>query len=156
MNAKQRDSFPYTIKETEHSDIQIERIELVSCPLKEIICNVHLSTLNNSFLESKQYHKNRDFQKSIESLKIAFYKTIELMENPCTKCVQHFQTKIIESLEAIYGELNNIVKGIFGDKRFQQNLNTAVKLLKEFEDAVPNHTFNLREDKEKFLGNHLN
>jgi uncharacterized protein YaaR (DUF327 family) len=156
MKAKQREIFPFSIPETEHPDIQKERIELVSCPLREIMCNVHLSSVNTSFLESKQFHKNKDFQKSIESLKSAFYKTNELMDNPCTKCVQHFRSKIIESLEVIYNELTKIVKGIFGDKRYQQSYYAAVKLLKEFEDAVPHHTFHQSDNKEMFLGNHLN
>lgn len=156
MKEKQREIFPFSTPETERSDIQKDRIELVSCPLREIMCNVHLSSVNKSFIESKQFHKNKDFQKSIESLKSAFYKTTELMENPCTKCVQHFRTNIIEFLEIIYNELSKIVKGIFGDKRYQQNCNTAIKLLKEFEDAIPHYTFHQTDDKEKFLGNHLN
>ncbi|MDO8952357.1 MAG: hypothetical protein Q7U86_07015 [Draconibacterium sp.] len=156
MKAKQRAIFPFSLPETDRPDIQLERIDLVSCPLKEIMCNVHLSSVNKSFLESKQYYKTKDFQKSIESLKSAFYKTTELMKHPCTKCAQHFRSNIIETLEIIYGELGKITKGIFGNKRYLSSYNTAVNLLKEFEAAAPYNLFHQSESKDRFLGNHLN
>jgi hypothetical protein len=152
-----RDLFSFSITDTDEStNDKPDKIELVSCPLKEMMCKFHLSAINKSFLESELYRREKDFHRSIETLKSAFNKTTELMEHPCTKCAQLFRSTIIESLENIHGELENMSKGIFGNKRYQSSYIKVDNLLKEFENVGQRDKVQLNESKEQFLGNHLN
>jgi hypothetical protein len=151
-----RKLFSFSETETENFNVKKEKIELVSCPLKEMMCKFHLSAVNKSYLQSEKYRKEKDFHMSIETLKSAFNKTTELMEHPCTKCAQLYRSNIIESLENIHGELEEMSKGIFGNKRYQSSYIKADNVLKEFENVGQSKTFQLNESKERFLGNYLN
>lgn len=137
------------------SDIK-EKIELVSCPLKEMMCRFHLSEVNNSYLQSEQYRKEKDYHKSIDTLKSAFNKTTELMDHPCTRCARLYRSNIVESLENIHVELEKMSTGIFGNKRYQSSYLKAEKFLTEFGNLGLGNKFQLNESKEQFLGNYLN
>lgn len=137
------------------SDIK-EKIELVSCPLKEMMCRFHLSVVNNSYLQSEQYRKEKDYHKSIDTLKSAFNKTTELMDHPCTRCARLYRSNIVESLENIHVELEKMSTGIFGNKRYQSSYLKAEKFLTEFGNLGLGNKFQLNESKEQFLGNYLN
>jgi hypothetical protein len=153
-NSKIRELFSQI--NTKHSKKIQEKIELVNCPLKEIMCETHLTTIYTSFLESEQFRVEKNFDQSIETLRSAFFKTSELLNHPCTRCANHYRSNIIESLESIHGELEKMVKGIFAIKRYQSSYLKADKILKELESEKLNSKFYLNEPKEKFLGNYLN
>jgi len=134
MKANQRGSFSQT--QNRHSNGKPDKIELVSCPLKDILCKGHLSEVNKSYLESEQFLRERDFQRSIETLKNAFYKTTGLVEHPCANCAQLFRSTIIESMVNIHNELSSMTKGIFGNKRYQSSYIKADNALKEFGNVI--------------------
>lgn len=133
-----------------------DKIELVSCPLKEMMCNIHLSGIKESCMESEHFRKAQNFHKSIDSLKNAFYKASELMEHPCTKCAQQYRLNIVKSLANIHGELEGMPRGIFGDKNYHSMYLMAKNTLKEFENTRICNSVQLNESKIQFLGNYLN
>jgi len=151
-----RKLFSFSATEIKNYKEKQFKIELVSCPLKEMMCKFHLSAIDKNYHESEQYRKDGDFQKSINTLKSAFDKTTELMDHPCTKCAQFYRSSIIESMENIHEELENITIGIFGNKKYQSVYINANSVLKEFENVGKSQKFQLNESKEKFLGNYLN
>lgn len=157
MIAKLKELFSFSVTNTEHKNSRQNYYELVSCPLKDMICKVHHSDINNSFLESEKFRKEEDFINSIETLKIAFDRTIELMNHPCTNCAEHFRSTIVESLENIHNELGKKSNGFFGKKRFKSSYLRSIHLLKEFESKGGMGNSNLNNDnKKRFLGNYLN
>ncbi len=156
MKAKTNETFSFSVTDSQHFKDTHDTIELVSCPLKEMMCKVHLSDVNKSYLESEQYRREKDFHRSIETLKIAFYKIKELMEHPCTKCTQIFHSNIIESMETIHSDLSKMSKGLFGKKRYLPSYNKVDSFLKKIENVGISNKFQLNDSKEQFLGNHLN
>jgi hypothetical protein len=156
MKVNMKKLFSFSVTETEKIIEIKEKIELVSCPLKEMMCKFHLSVVNMSYLKSEQYRIEKDYNKSIDTLKSAFYKTCELMDHPCTRCAQLYRSNIVESLENIHNELEMMSTGIFGNKRYHSSYVKADSVLKEFENAGFGKKFQLNESKEQFLGNYLN
>ena len=148
--------FTFSVIETEQFEDKEDVIELVSCPLKEIMCKVHLTKINNYYLDSEQYRNKKDYQKSIDSLKIAFNKANDMMDNPCTKCAQHFRQSILKTMSHIHDELDEMSKGFFGDKNYLPSYVKAVDVLTGFKNAKYNNSVQLNESKERFLGNYLN
>ncbi len=61
MKANMRKLFSFSENETEYLNDQKEKIELVSCPLKEMMCKFHLLAVNKSYLQSEYYHREKDF-----------------------------------------------------------------------------------------------
>ena len=156
MKASMKRLFSFSATKTENISNIKEKIELVSCPLKEMMCRFHLSVVNNSYLQSEQYRKEKDYHKSIDTLKSAFNKTTEMMDHPCTRCARLYRSNIVESLEIIHDELEKISTGIFGNKRYQSSYLKVDNFLKEFENIGLGNKFQLNESKEQFLGNYLN
>lgn len=103
--------------------------------MKSVLCKGHLYEVNKCYLDSEQYHKEKNFQQSIETLKSAFVKTTELTDHPCANCALLFRSVIIESMKNIYNELGQMSKGIFGTRRYQLSYLSAEMALKEFENA---------------------
>jgi transposase-like protein len=156
MKAKMRDLLSFSETEIKRSDENPEKIELAICPLKEMMCKVHLSSVHKTFLESEKYRREKDFPRTIDTLKNAFNKTTELMGHPCTKCTQLYRSNIIESLESIHEELGKLSKGIFGNKRYKLSYINADNMLREFESAGLSNKFQINDSRERFLGNILN
>jgi hypothetical protein len=148
--------FSFSETETENFNVKKEKIEVVSCPRKEMVCKEHLSVVNKCYNESELYRRERDFQRSIDILKSAFYKTTELKELPCSKCAVLFRSTITESLKNIHDELGKMTTGIFGNNRYQYSFNMAVEVLKELEKVGISNAFQFKESNERFLGNYLN
>jgi hypothetical protein len=156
MKDSMRKLFSLSGTDSEQIIVKQEKIELVSCPLREMMCNVHLSSVNKSYTEAEQHRKEKNFNSSIDTLKSAFYKTVELMDHPCIKCAHHYHTNIIDSLENIHDELEKITSGIFGDKRYHPIYLKAINVIKEFENLRLSNKFQLNDSKDRFLGNYLN
>ena len=156
MKAMMKKLFSFSVADTKNFKDDYYKIELVSCPLKEMMCNIHLSGIKESCLESEHFRKAKNFHKSIDSLKKAFYKATELMEHPCTKCAQQYRLNIVKSLTNIHGELEGMSKGIFGDKNYHSMYLMAENTLKEFENTRICNSVQLNESKIQFIGNYLN
>jgi hypothetical protein len=156
MIERLRELFSFYVTSPEQKTDDLLNVELVSCPLREMICNVHLTAINNNLIESEKLRKEKDFNNSIETLRNAFQKSSELLNHPCTSCAQHFRTKIFESLENIHDELEKKSKGVFNGKKNKLIYNRSKSLLKEFELAGANDKFQLNHSNKRFLGNHLN
>lgn len=156
MKARIKKLFTLYLSETEQFVARQDIIEFVNCPLKEMMCKVHLSEINKHYLVSEQLRNKKDYTKSIDSLKIAFNKANELMDNPCTKCAQHFRQSILEIMSDIHDELDEMSKGFFGDKKYLPGYLKALGVLTEFKKAKYSNSIQLNEAKERFLGNYLN
>ena len=132
-----------------------DKIELVSCPNKDVICKEHLAVVNNCYVISDQHRKDKNFNLSIEELKSAFYKTTELNELPCSKCAALFRSAITESLEEINTELKKMSSGFFGSKRYQSSLLLSESVLKEFENIKLCNTIQMNKHGDHYIGNYL-
>jgi len=147
--------FSLSVVDSDYFNNQQNKIELVSCPRKVMKCKEYLSIINKSYIESEQFRREKDFQRSIETLKSAFYITLDLKEPSCSKCAKIFRSTITESLENIHFELEKMSTGIFRNKRYQASYLKADIVLKEFENLGPYNMFQLDESKNQFLGNYL-
>lgn len=156
MKASIKKFFTFSLSQTEEFVDNQDVVEVLNCPLKEMMCKVHLADIYKSYVQSELYRKEKDYLKSIDCLKIAFEKATELMDNPCTKCAQHFRLSIIKTMDNIHEELEETTKGIFGDKNYQPVYSKSVEVLNEFKNAKYLNTVHLNESKERFLGNFLN
>jgi hypothetical protein len=156
MKANMKKLFLMSGIDTEQIDGRQEKIELVNCPLREMMCDTHLSKINKSYIEAEKQRKEKDFMSSIDNLKSAFYKTSELINHPCARCVHNYRSIIIDSLENINKELDRTTSGIFGNKRLLPTFLKSSALLEEFKNLRLSFRFQLNESNNQFLGNYLN
>lgn len=156
MKSNMRKLFFMSGTDTEQIDIRQEKVELVNCPLREMMCNTHLSKINKSYFEAEKQRKEKDFIGSIDNLKSAFYKTSELINHPCARCVHNYRSIIIDSLENINEELDRTTSGIFGNKRLLPTFLKSSELLEEFKSLKLSYKFQMNESNDRFLGNYLN
>lgn len=106
-------------------------IELESCPTGGIICTKPLSFINKKMHVSRTYWLNKDYQRAIEELKIAYHKTFEINQSDCQPCAVLFRSTIIKSLESIHEDLLKMTSGIFKADRFKPSLDMAISVLAE-------------------------
>jgi len=104
-------------KKKDIQNIPQDKIELLVCHAGGHKCKEHLSMINDCYLEANNYHFEKDYLNSIESLKRAFFKTTQLNEESCVKCAVLFRSAITQSIENINGELQNLTTGFFRKKR---------------------------------------
>lgn len=130
-----------------------DKIELVSCPRKNMICQEHLSVVNKCYVESDQYVKDKDYNRSIDVLKEAFYKTTELKESPCSKCATVFRSTITESMVGIHNDLERMSSGIFGRKSYKPSCAKAAEVIEEFKNMSLHESFKAEKSKSRFIGN---
>lgn len=156
MIERLRELFSFNVSSPEQKTDNGHNVELVSCPLREIICSVHLSAINDNIIESEKYRKSKDFDRSIETLKSAFQRSSELLNHPCTSCAHHFRSKIYESLENINDELEKKSRGLFSRKKHKSSYLKAKRVLREFKMEGANNKFQFNNSSKQFLGNHLN
>ena len=108
------------------------KIELVSCPHGGKICDKHLAAINGSFVESKAYRKDKDYTRSIYSLKAAYVIASDLKEEKCAKCSGLFRSTINQSLEIIHNELHGMSTGLFKTKKYLASYTLAETVMDEF------------------------
>jgi hypothetical protein len=111
-----------------------EKFELVSCPLNGKFCTHTRSQMNEKYAESVEFRKGKDFDKSIDVLKNAYSKTMDLPESPCGACAAFYRSTVVESIENIHKELNGMSKGIFSTNRYQSSCKKAEDVLKELKE----------------------
>ena len=148
--------FSFSEAETEKLTKKHDKIELVSCPRKNMICKEHLSFVNKCFVQSDQYFKDKEFHMQIETLKSAFYETTELNEPPCSNCAKLFRSTINETLENVHDELEKMTSGFFGNKKYKSNCQEAATVLEEFEMFELHDSYKVNEETNQFLVEYLN
>lgn len=136
MKYKMRDIFSISILESKYFNDKQDKIELVGCPRVGKECAEHLSAMNKSFLASSKNMRNKEYTRSIEALKSAFYKTNELQESSCIKCAELFRLTSTQSLELIHEDLQKMCTGLFKSKRFQSSYELAGIVLQEFKKEI--------------------
>lgn len=147
--------FSFSEAETEQFYNNQDKIELLSCPRNKMICQEQLSFVNKCYLQSEQSFKDKDFHRSIDTLKNAFYKTTELDELPCAKCAALFRSTIVESVENYHNELERMTSGLFGKKSYISSREKAANVLDEFEKVKLHESFTANKSKNRFIGSYL-
>jgi hypothetical protein len=155
MKATMNRLFSLSAAETEYLYNKQDKIELMSCPRNAMICQGHLAVVNKCYVESEQSFRDKNFQRSIETLKDAFYKTTELVDAPCNKCARLFRSTITESLENMSDELEKMTRGLFGNKRYHSCYLNAASVLNEFEKVRLHESFQSNELHNRFIGSQL-
>lgn len=111
-----------------------KKFELVSCPLNGLYCKNIVAAMNKDYVESEAAHLNKEYDKSLDALKNAYNKTMELPESPCSSCASNFRSAINDSVENIHSELKSMSKGLFSTNRYQSSCEKAEQVLNEFKD----------------------
>lgn len=155
MNTDMKRLFSQTIIDPEKFNDKKDKIELVSCPRKEIKCKEQLTLINKIYVDTEYYLSEKYYHRSIEILKSAFYITIELTDHPCVKCAELFRSTIIESLENIQSELKKSTSGFFGNKNLKSSLKLAENTLTELKGFTVQNTFKIHNPQERYIGNYL-
>lgn len=119
-------------KETINRNGAQNKIELLKCQLEYQKCKEHLSLINENYYVANNYHAEKDYKNSIESLKSAFNITSQLKESPCSTCAIFFRSTITQSLENMNNELRIMTSGIFKKKRYQMVYNESCEILNDF------------------------
>jgi hypothetical protein len=111
------------------------KIELLVCQTGGHKCKEQLSVINECYLEANNYHFDKDYLNSIESLKSAFFKTTDLNQDSCLNCAKFFRSTITQSLENINIELQNLTTGIFRKKHYQKIYCASREVLNEIKQG---------------------
>jgi hypothetical protein len=155
MNAHIKRLFSQSVIDPENFNDKKDKIELVSCPRKEIKCKEQLTLINKIYVDTEYYLSEKYYQRSIEILQSAFYITTELTDHPCVKCAELFRSTIIESLENIQNELKKSTSGFFGKKNLKSSLILAEDTLAELKGFTVQNTFKIHNPRERYIGNCL-
>ncbi len=126
--------FSISAKDNEYFNDKQDKIELVECKFGGHNCKDHLSEINKNFLDSGNYQRSKDYQRSIEALKNAYNLTFELQESSCIRCAELFRSTIIQSMENMSNELHRMSTGLFKTKRFESSYIMATNTLKDFKN----------------------
>jgi len=133
MKASRKDLFSFSTTESEYFNDAQDKFKLVNCPIQGKHCIKQLPSINKSYLEAEQYRRNKEFHPAINTLKRAYFTTLELKEPGCSKCVDLFQSSITQSLEEIKDELHKMSIGWFKTKRYESSYLMSGKVLRELE-----------------------
>ena len=112
------------------------KFELMVCHAGGYNCREHLSVINECYVEAKNYHFDKDYLNSIESLKYAFFKTADLNQESCLNCAKLFRTTITRSLENINVELKILTSGFLSKKRYHRSYQASCEVLNEIKQSV--------------------
>jgi hypothetical protein len=156
MIERLRDLFLFYVASPEQQSEKLTNIELVSCPIRMVMCNVHLTEINTSLMQAEAHRKEKDYASSIQLLRKAFEKSNDLLNHPCRFCAQHYRFKIYESLEYIHDELAKKSKGFFSKRSYKTSYSEAKDTLRQFEEEGVNQKMHLNNSTRHFLGNYLN
>lgn len=126
----------FAVKESKYFRDKHNKIKLVGeCPLNGSECSELLDTVNDRLLTSEIYFRNKEYPQSIEAIKAAFYKISELRNESCKKCIDLFQSTIIQSLENINNDLEKTCSGFLGKRRYRSSYILAADALAEMKKA---------------------
>lgn len=96
-----------------------DKFNLIKCHLEKNYCHNILKGVNRLYAESELARINNEYLRSVDFLQEAYYKTKELKESSCVKCVNLFQSNINQTIEIMKDELNEISHGFFSKKNYQ-------------------------------------
>lgn len=108
-----------------------DKFQLMSCPRNAVQCKDILPQVNQLYSESELARINKEYQRSIELLQQAYYKTLELNKPTCTNCVDLFHANIRETLETLHRELERISYGTSKKKRFSPSNSRMARFLEK-------------------------
>ncbi|WP_299576312.1 hypothetical protein [uncultured Sunxiuqinia sp.] len=111
-------------------------IQLDSCPQNGKNCATHREKINECLVNSFHHFSHREYDFSINELKIAFDKTKELEKSTCTSCAKLFRTRITASMEQIHDELHKMTTGLFKSKRYKPSFEYATVVIQEFKENI--------------------
>ena len=136
MKMNKRKLFSLT-EQTEHKPGNKKhlKIELLVCLAGGHNCKEHLSLINECYLEANNYHFDKDYLNSIESLKSAFFKTADLNQDSCMNCAKLFRSTITRSLENINGELKSLTSGLLRKNRYNRSYLASCNVLNEIKQS---------------------
>lgn len=125
-------------KSSECTYLSGDKIELIMCNTGPQNCKEHLQKINKCYVEAHDYRLENDYSSSIESLKCAFYKTCDLQEDTCKKCVEFFRSTITKSVENINVELQDLTTGIFINRNYVLSFNKSSDFLQDIKKEFGN------------------
>jgi len=135
MKDKRESRFSLSEEENDYLNYEENKLELVACPIGGHNCTEHRLIINKHLLASRNYHVNKDYNRSIEALKIAYNKTTDLQEPTCLNCALMFRCLVTQSLESIHDDLQKMASGLLFRKRFKSSYQLAKVVLAEFKIA---------------------
>lgn len=113
-----------------------EAIHLESCPQNGDNCKAHRAVINDCLKNSFDCLLDSQYEKSINELKTAFEKTLDMEHETCAKCAELFRLRITASLEQIQGELQQMTTGFFKSSRHKPSLEYATTVINELKGKV--------------------
>jgi len=133
MKTNMRKLFSLSVIDSEYFNDKQDKIELVSNIELAAECKEYLNLINKNYYESDRYRREKDFQRSIEKLQNAFYRTVELKDTPFTKYSDLVRIIITDSLNSIKGELRYMSTGLFRSKHYLSSYEKVDQVLEEIE-----------------------
>ena len=106
MGASRKSRFSFQDAESGDLNQKNDKFKLVSCPRNAVQCRDVLPQVNQLYSESELARINKEYQRSIELLQQAYYKTLELNQPTCVNCVKLFHANIKETLEILHKEIH--------------------------------------------------
>jgi hypothetical protein len=132
MNGKREPRFSMAKKYNDYFEDGHDKIELVKCAMGGINCVDHRAVINKKILASRKLFLNKDYQRSIEALKEAYYKTSDLQQASCINCARLYRCMVTDALETIHDDLKKMANGWLFPKRYQSSYELASVVLEEF------------------------
>ncbi|MGQ7871140.1 hypothetical protein [Sunxiuqinia sp. sy24] len=111
---------------------QREPIQFVSCQFNGSRCVNQRETINQCLFNSHDSFTNKEYDDSIEALKIAYDQTGEISGAPCSRCAQLFRSRITDSMEQIHDELQRMTTGFFSWGSLSPSYELANTAINEF------------------------
>lgn len=136
MKINARRLFTLSTSYSEYLNDKQDKIELVSCAGQGMKCKNHLIEINYIYNESHYHLKEKDYQRAIEKLKIAYHKTRELNDNECLNCSELFRSTIIDSLKNIKEELRTLTTGFLASSHYRSSYILAYNFLEEIKKST--------------------
>ena len=128
--------FLLSASESDYFDDNQDKFELVACPIDGKPCMTHIKEINASMKESVIHFRNKDYPRSIEVLKGAYYITDKIHDQSCKNCNELFRLTIYQTLESIRTDLQKMTTGFFSNKRFKSSYKLACNVSDEIRNAV--------------------
>ncbi len=131
MATKRDWEFSSSKKNRDQGTNENDPIHLESCPRGGNRCIDQRSKINKSIKNSHELFQDRQYNHSIDELKAAFYKTLDLQDSPCNQCASLFRHRILESMEQVNQELRRMTRGLFGSRRYKTIYQHSVSAMEE-------------------------
>jgi hypothetical protein len=132
MEEKRKRLFSLLKNDSDYFKNGQNKIELVKCAMGGINCVDHRAVINKNILASRMFLINKDYQRSIEVLKEAYYSTSDLQQTTCINCAKLYRCMVMQTLENIHKELKQMTSGWLFPSRYKSSYELATLVLEEF------------------------